>query len=303
MVDMTSWATIFATSALLASACDGRPSEVVHYTVFLPMRDLETNWRGEVAVETTYEPWFAWEEFEAGELASWEGNVRLVRWPSEEFVPGRWVFAVDRSMNRGVFSFEPETPLSPADGWYAVQIRFGGLGVRRGYFGPELFSERDPGGFGHQFHDGWSTTRFHRASYPLLGLWGGSDLGDDRRAPSAGARTWISEPLVARADIDLTGSVHGRVAGESVRCTADPASLRAGEPFPVVTLACDPPTRAGQEFSISLDPLPLQSREGLEVHYCGAGGRPQWSAHMGGLLDDDDCDDAALLDIPPTRAP
>lgn len=295
--------SVLLLGAVLVFGCDQHAPDPgtggVHYTVYIPMRDLETNWRGEIAVETSMEPWFAWEEFVEGELASWDGNLRLVRWPSEEVVPGSWVFSVDATTNRGVFAFEPETPLSPDQGWYALQIRFEEIGVRRGYFGPQLFDDRFPGGIGHQYHDGWSTTRFFQASYPLLRVSGGAYLADGVVPASSGALVTMAEPGVVTADVDLTSSIRVEIAEARVRCSFDPATLRTGETFSGIRITCDGPTSAGS-FVVDLDTLPLVSSEGLAIHYCGIGGTPRWEGSVGARnLPEGACDDAALLDIPP----
>ncbi|MBX7192164.1 MAG: hypothetical protein K1X94_08910 [Sandaracinaceae bacterium] len=302
---MTRWVPIAAAAVIAISACDRAAdpgTQGVNYTVYVPMRDLETNWRGEVTVETSMEPWFAWDEFVEGELASWDGNLRLVRWPSEEVVPGRWTFDVDEARNRGVFSFEPDAPLSPDDGWYALQVRFGGIGIRRGYFGPELFDERFPGGVNHQFHDGWSTTRFYQADYPLFRLSGGAFLAAGEVPASTGFLANVLGGATVTSDVDLTSSFRVLVAGERVACTLEPSALRAGEDFVGLRASCDGPLTEGA-LVVELDPLPLVSSGGLSVHYCGVGGRSRWEGRVGAdPLLNGPCDDAALLDIPPSDA-
>lgn len=246
------------------------------------VHDLETGIRPEVITIDlrTYSPWLTREEFEAGELPSWNENFRLVRWPDTTPVEGTWVFTPEPTS--GEMAFAPERELE--DGWYAVQIRPDRLSVRRGF------------NLGYQAatRDGWATARFHVGSFPLLLLSGGVSHPEDGRSGGGSLRFVASEPVFAGTDFRAADIVSITVGGERLTCSTVPEGAAAGERVRPLSFTCpDPGPRAA--LTIDVGALDWRSESGLQVRACGRSGTAHWEAFTGDYLDWADCDLEALL--------
>lgn len=141
--------------------------------------------------------------FRDSEIPGWEGNLRVVRWPGEDLVPGTFRGESDSGMFR--FRFQPDAALD--DGWYAVQIDLDALPVRRTLTGPEL-----------DVRDGWTTSRFRVGTYPIIRVLGVFQSPSVESAVDSQLLFVSSELVPFSGTVRLADYLDVVVNGEPVRC-------------------------------------------------------------------------------------
>lgn len=231
-------------------------------------------------------PWQTFDEFIERELPAWHASSRVVRWPSREPVEGRWVFSVTDL----TLTFEPVAPLP--EGWFALQVRFSDLPVRRGTVAMHAF---EIGVAPQYWDDGWVTTRFHVGSLPTFQIWGGLDPGTDGHDPGGMFTLGATEAVVLDADVPLEGLLTVTLDGERVDCAPTegfgPLLLAQGYPFSGITWTCPDVPHAGR-VEVSLRPL-----EGTPpgTRYVGQGTPPTWIGETGNWFSAQDVPDSFFL--------
>ncbi|MBX7196240.1 MAG: hypothetical protein K1X94_29560 [Sandaracinaceae bacterium] len=259
------------------------PSE--DYTVRMAPEDLTTGLTASVrptVTLSTYWPWQSPDEFVARELPAWDRSLRLVRWPSQELVAGRWVFS--NTYPPSTLTFEPETELAP--GWYATQMRFSDLPVTRGTLAsaPQVLAGTAGPNVGSTLIEGWTTTRFHVGSRPIALLRGfiatGGEEGGD-------LHLFVSEEVALAAEQDTSGLLEVTVDGSPLQCPAYARLVPSG-PFLGLDWICESPEREG-EVVVTLRTL-AAAPAGLV--YGSAESPPTWRFHTGEFIDPYDVPDA-----------
>jgi len=108
-------------------------------------------------------------EFESDEKRAWDGNLRVVHWPSAELAAGEWRLRDSDPPGSVVYDFLPDGEMP--DGWYAVQVDFDAINEARG-FGPPYERGLPEMEHARPVIDGWTTTRFHVGSLPVVRFFG-----------------------------------------------------------------------------------------------------------------------------------
>lgn len=259
------------------------PSE--DYTVRMAPEDLTTGLTASVrptVTLSTYWPWQSPDEFVARELPAWDRGLRLVRWPSQELVAGRWVFS--NTYPPSTLTFEPETELAP--GWYATQMRFSDLPVTRGTLAsaPQVLAGTAGPNVGSTLIEGWTTTRFHVGSRPIAQLWGFIDTGGD--GGGGHVELYTTEDVRLTEAQETAGLLEVTVDGVPLRCPPHAQRLDVGDPLRL-SWTCDDPGREG-EVVVTLRPL-AAAPTGLV--YGSAESPPTWRFHTGEFIDPYDVPD------------
>lgn len=280
---------IFVALAIPFTSCSqpGTPAATDDFTVRMTPADFVTDQTPDVPIVielTNIRPWQSVEEFTRGELPSWHANSRVVRWPSREAVEGRWIFS-----NAAPYTLRFEPNVSLPVGWFAVQVRFSELPVRRGTATSEAFER----GLAPQYwDDGWVTTRFHVGSLPIVALIGGIEPATDGRDSGGSFSLYVTEAIVLDADLPLDGLLTVTLDGEPVRCVpwlGDGVVLPAdGHPFGGVRWDCTDVPHAGR-----VD-VTLRLLEGTpaSLRYAGTGTPPTWTGQTGRPFSNSDLTDA-----------
>ncbi len=259
-------------------------------TVQMVPGDLVTNQAPDVSIVielTNILPWQSLEEFVREELPAWTASSRVVRWPSREPIEGRWVFSNAYPLT---LRFEPAAPLPR--GWFALQVRFSDLPVRRGTAPGAAF---ESGQAPQLLDDGWVTARFHVGSLPIVQLTGRVDPPTEGFAGSGGSFTLLTtEPIVLDRDLSLEGLLTVTLDGEVVDCPAlsDTPFRRAdGSPFGVSFTCSDIPHAGRVEAALRpLDGAPPGLR------YTGEGNPPTWVGETARWFSGRDVRDSLFLE-------
>jgi len=212
------------------------------------------------------------ETFVRVEQESWEGNVRVVRWPSLEPTEGRWVLTSGSDGNGVVMTFTPEADL--AEGWHALQVNFPAIHeramIRRGI----LYSR-------YPVFDGWTTSRFYVGSMPIVFVGGGISVrGADETETFL--EISVSEPVHPRSPLSFLSHFHVTADGASVACHTRPgeaSDFGPTQPLSLIYVGCDaaPP---GAHVTISLDDV-FTSEGGVGLHDLEGRTPPRWELTAG----------------------
>jgi hypothetical protein len=218
------------------------------------------------------------EAFEREEMPAWEGNIRVVHWPSTELAAGEWALHVSEPPGSVTFEFVPTADL--AVGWYAVQVDFDAINEARGA-GPPYdrglrLDETRP------VIDGWTTTRFYVGSLPIIRL--GGSVFDEAAARGGinGFAIHSSELVRFSSDVDLIDGLVVQIDGRPWTCRdPNPESgstlfgPTSGRTWSIVTVACDaaPP---GGHVTVGFTPELVEAAGGLLVDIHG-NSPPAWS--------------------------
>jgi hypothetical protein len=280
--------------AVCISSCshpmDARPPEVDTTVRMLPA-DFVTGQAPDVPIVielTNIQPWQSLEDFVRDELPAWHASSRVVRWPSREPIEGRWMFSNAFPIR---LRFEPAEPLPR--GWFALQVRFSDLPVRRATAPAHLFET----GQAPQFlDDGWATARFHVGSLPTVQIWGRIDPPTEGFEGSGGSFSlFTSEPMVLERDLPLDGLLTVTLDGDVVDCSV-PTVTRVrradGAPLGGITWTCSNVPHAGH-VEVTLRPL-----DGAPVglRYVGEGNPPRWTGETGRWFSERDVPDSFFLE-------
>jgi len=251
------------------SGCGDNPgapnTDVYASTVRLSFRDLTTAVTPEAIQTATFEgapipisvtlSYADLDSFVAGEQASWEGNLRVVRWPSLEPAEGRWVLTAAAPEGGVVMTFVPSSGL--AEGWYALQINFPAMHERAGGIRRGILYSRYP------VFDDWTTSRFHVGSLPVLSLEG-AILARDGVATESNVVFAVSEQVFSSTPVEFRSVFHVTANGAEVPCSitegdpSDDLQLRVGD------IRCDL-VDPGALVVISIDDV-FRSASGVALH-------------------------------------
>jgi hypothetical protein len=213
------------------------------------------------------------EVFEMGEGRAWEGNIRVVHWPSTELAAGEWALHVSEPPGSVTFEFVPTGDL--AVGWYAIQVDFDAINEARGA-GPPYdrglrLDETRP------VIDGWTTTRLHVGSLPIVRL-GGTIF----ERTSGGFVIQPSEVVRFSSDVDLIDGLIVHVDGRPWTCRdPNPESgstlfgPTSGRTWSGVTVACDAAPTGGH-VTVGFTPELVEAAGGLLLDIHG-NSPPAWS--------------------------
>ena len=274
-------AGIVASFALAGIGCSTPyrfPAE--DFTVEMSPTDLATGQSPDVLPLvrlSNYRPWGSVEGFVAEELPFWNDHLRLVRWPTGELVPGRWVFSNDTAMT---FTFEPESPLEP--GWYAVQVDFRGLPVVRGTLAntPQVLSGSAGPAVGTAVIEGVTTARFFVGSRPIAQMWGAITGPSEGRDGGGNITLFVTEPVSLDREQATEDLLMATVDGEPVRCVPFNESIPVGI-FRGLSWECDDPGRSG-DVVVTMQPF---AGAPPELRYGASGSPLTWTSGAGGWID------------------
>lgn len=223
-------------------------------------------------------------DFES-ELSRWDGALRLVRWPSLQFVDGAWHHEVDES-GMHAFAFVPASG-EYEDGWYAVQIDFAAIGGGRGTLP----------GLNLPVVEGWTTSLFRVGSQPLVRILGtiASDRGG---ATPSQLEILTSEAIPVRAEDGDEEFLEVTANGEVLSCAQDRTGAQDfPDLFAHATLLC-PRVAEGAQVELRFRPDYFTAR----VWDYRAQTPPAWSFVAGQSADRErPSEDLFLID--PTASP
>lgn len=246
-----------------------------NYSVILSVADLTTNHPPTVPLEiliTDLE--VTVDEFMGGELPSWMEAARVVSWPQRTVVAGYWSFTSPEG--GGLLRFVPTQPLE--EGWYAMQVNFSMISVPRGIFGDMVPDVAQRGVGAHTWDDGWTTSRFHVGSFPLVWVSGGIDAPGDGLLGGGSLRLHTTESLVLEEEIHPADLLTVLVANRPVSCIVrTPASLGAGDLFEGFLYECESIPSDG-ELAVSLAVPRWHASSGATVRFCAPGAVPRWTS-------------------------
>ena len=263
------------------------------YSVEFSMEDLSTNYSEEISL-TIHDLGVPLDEFLEGELESWSVGARVVAWPGRDEVAGRWEFSGGREADQlPTLTFRPDVPLER--GWYALQVNFDLLAVRRGVYlsGPE-FDESGRGA--HSFHEGLTTSRFHTGSFPLVRVIGGTNPPEDGRDGGGTITLGFTEPVMSTVEFRPDALMQVTVGGRPVECRLDVTAdvVRPGEMLTGWRWNCDAPRERGA-LQVIVTPPAWRGSSGENIHYCGTNGGTTWDADD--VLVATNCDAGAFTTI------
>lgn len=253
----------------------GPNADVYASTVLVSFRDLTTAVTPDAIQTVTFEgapipiavslSYADLDSFVAGEQASWEGNLRVVRWPSLEPAEGRWVLTASAPEGGVTMTFAPTSDL--AEGWYALQINFPAIHERAGGIRRGILYSRYP------VFDDWTTSRFHVGSLPLLSFEGGI-LARDGVATESNVVFALSEPVYSSTPTEFESVFHATADGVEVPC-----SITEGEPsedmqLRVGDIRCDL-VGPGARVVISIDDV-FRSAAGVALRDLEGRSGPRW---------------------------
>lgn len=276
---MMRWSALLpnACLALVIGSCAGPDGLDRLYSVTFGMEDLTTSFTGSPTL-TIHELGGSVEDFVARELDSWSYAARVVHWPERSRVAGHWAFDAGDGDHLPMFTFVPDAPLE--ERWYALQVNFDMLPVRRGTY--ESAPALDESGRGRHFwDDGWTTSRFHVGSQPLVRVIGGPVPPEDGRAGGGSFGVGFTEPVVSETGFLPEELASVTVGGRPVDCRLSvPAPpVRAGEVLSGWRWVCASPAVAGQlQITLSAEARSFRGASGVAVRYCGTDGGTVWNA-------------------------
>jgi len=270
LAGITALATLTATTAA-ACGSSSAPDSHGERTIWVRPSDLRTAVSADASEVSVRIQGETPERFRATELDGWEGNLRIVRWPEGDLVPGVFLTAEDGEFT---FHFAPESVLT--EGWYAVQLDLAALPSRRTPSDPAL-----------EVRDGWTSSRFRVGSYPIvrvLGIFADADLVDEA-LPDGTVITFESSELVPFRDtVRLADYLDVTANGLPVRCgdeRYDSPPTRALGQFTVVCPRVPDGARIAMQFRERLFP------DGVQVHSIRGESPPVWEVLEGEPIDGD----------------
>lgn len=212
------------------------------------------------------------DSFVSFEQGFWEGNVRVVRWPSLEPTEGRWVLTTGSDGNGVLMTFTPDADLP--EGWYALQVNFPAIHERAGFRRSILYSP-------YPVFDGWTTSRFHVGSLPIIVIGGGVA---ERGATDVGSRMEIgvTEPVHPPTLSSFLSHFHVTADGESLACRTqgdEVYEFGPTQPLRIIYVDCDA-APAGARVTITLDDV-FTSAAGVGLHDLEGRTPPRWELTAG----------------------
>ena len=212
------------------------------------------------------------ESFVSFEQGFWEGNIRVVRWPSLEPTEGRWVLTSGTDGGGVLMTFTPDTDLP--EGWYALQVNFPAIHERAGFRRGILYST-------YPVFDDWTTSRFRVGSLPITFIRGGVA---ERGTADVGAfmEIGVTEPVHPETLSSFLSHFHVTAEGESLACrTQGDRVYEFGptQPLNVIHVGCDP-APAGARVTITIDDV-FTSAAGVGLHDLEGRSPPRWDLVAG----------------------